>query len=189
MTLVQLNQDLAIEASARNFLDTLLPDQDWEVEHVKHTPQRFAQALKELTTPEDFKFTTFENHDNLNEMVIVQDIAYISLCAHHVLPFFGRAHIAYIPEDRLPGLSKIARTVTYMSRGLWVQEQLTDAICRFLEDHLQPLGLAVVMKGEHMCMSVRGANQPQSKTTTSAMRGVFLDTTKHARQEFFELIK
>ncbi len=157
-----------------------------ESEHLNGTPERLIKMLDELTTPEEFKFTMFEStHD---EMIIISPIPFYSLCAHHVIPFFGEAHVAYIPQGRIAGLSKIARTVKYFSRSLWVQEDLTWNIAEHLEEQLEPIGLAVIMKAEHLCMSMRGIQSPGTKTTTTIMRGVFIDPTKDARHEFLRII-
>jgi len=154
--------------------------------HTKETPQRAAKAWLELTRGEDFKPTAFTNMD-IDQMVVCQDIPFYSLCAHHMLPFFGQAHVAYIPKDKLLGLSKLARTVESMSRGLSVQEELTKDVMDFLIEVLDPKGVAVVLKGTHLCMTMRGVEKPGA-TTTSAMHGVFLDPTKEARSEFFNII-
>lgn len=156
-------------------------------EHLVETPARFVRMLTELTTPESFKFTAFLSpHD---EMIVVSPVHFYSLCAHHIIPFFGTAHVAYIPQGKIAGLSKMARMVKYYSKGLWVQEDLTWTIAEAIEEILSPLGTAVVMKAEHLCMAMRGAQSPGTKTTTSHMRGVFLDHTKTAKEEFFQLIK
>jgi len=174
---------------AAELLRRLLPDENWEDEHLRRTPERFVQMLHELTdrTPHEFDFTIFPN-DGIDEMVVVQDIPFRSLCAHHLLPFIGVAHIAYIPDKKVAGLSKLPRTVQYWSAGLWSQERLTEKITRYLEEMLEPVGVAVVMKAEHMCMSLRGAQAHGTKTTTSKMLGVFLDPSRGARQEFLNLI-
>lgn len=155
-------------------------------EHTSRTPERFVKMLKELTTPKPFEFTTFESdHD---EMIVVSPIPFYSLCSHHVIPFIGTAHVAYVPQGRLAGLSKVARTVQYHMRGLWTQEDLTSTVADYLQDHLHPLGVAVIMKAEHLCMTMRGAQSPGTQTTTSVMRGVFADHTRLARTEFLRLI-
>lgn len=178
----------SIEA-ASELLRKIMPHEDWEgSQHLTRTPERFVEMLKDLTTPEDFEFTTFENSD-VSEMVIIQDIPFYSLCAHHIVPFVGYAHIGYIPDGKVAGLSKFARLVQSTCRGLWVQEELTSTIGNILEEHLVPKGVAVVMKGEHQCMTMRGAQVPGTKTTTSYMGGVFDDHTRLARGEFLELIK
>ena len=167
-------------------LDHIIPEQERDSEHYTGTPKRFIQMLLDMTTPEEFNFTTFPStHD---EMIVVSPIPFYSLCAHHIVPFFGEAHVAYIPQDKIAGLSKLARTVKSFSKGLWTQEDLTFAVAEHLEEQLDPVGVAVVMKAEHLCMTMRGVQSPGSKTTTSIMRGAFLNPKKKARDEFFRLI-
>jgi GTP cyclohydrolase I len=160
---------------------------DYSSDHMQETPHRFVMMLHELTTPEPFKFTTFES--NVDEMVAVTNIPFYTFCAHHVLPFHGVAHVAYLPQGKICGISKLARTVQFYSRGLNVQEDLTVSIADRIEDELDPLGVGVVMRAEHLCMTMRGAQVPGAKTSTSAMRGAFLDPNKQARGEFFEIIR
>jgi GTP cyclohydrolase I len=163
---------------------------DIDTEHGQDTPRRFATMLADMCDRESlkFKFTTFENKNKADEMVTMTGITFYTLCNHHVVPFFGKAHIAYIPDKKLVGLSKLARTVEYFAKGLWVQEDLTIAIADFLTEQLDPLGVAVVMQAEHMCMTMRGVEMPGTLTTTSAMRGVFADHDRTAKQEFMTLI-
>ncbi len=123
-----------------------------------------------------------------NEMVIVKDIDFYSLCEHHLLPFFGRCHVAYIPQGRVLGLSKIPRLVEIFSRRLQVQERLTKQIAETLRDKVQPLGVAVVMESTHLCMSMRGVEKQNSIAVTSAMLGVFHQDAR-TRMEFLELIR
>jgi GTP cyclohydrolase I len=154
--------------------------------HRARTPERFVEMLRQMTTREEFKFTTFPaKHD---EMVIVEPISFYTLCAHHLAPFFGFAYVAYIPDELVAGLSKLPRAVKYVAKGFHVQEELTGGIADFLEEKLHPKGLGVILKAEHLCMAMRGVEERNVKTTTSAMRGVFLDTTKGARNEFLQLI-
>lgn len=157
--------------------------------HMKNTPIRFANMLIECTTPPDFNFTTFPNEEQVDEMVIVQDIPFYSFCQHHIVPFFGKAHVAYIPGSRVAGLSKFARCVQATARGLWVQEHLgvaiADAMCEHLAD---PVGVAVILKAEHLCMAMRGVRTPGTVTTTSVMRGAFADHSKQARSEFLSIV-
>ena len=180
-----------LTTAARELLELAMPFQDWTDEHHADTPKRFAKMLRDLTNrdAEEFKFTVFENVDLLDAMIVVEPVPFYTLCAHHVIPFFGHAYLAYIPDKSIAGLSKLARTVTYMSKGLWAQENLTAEIADFLENELAPLGVAVVMRAEHLCMAMRGAHISGAKTTTSAMRGVFLDTSKGARSEFLDLVR
>lgn len=151
-----------------------------------NTPERWVKMMRELTTPKTFAFTTFES--DTDEMIIVSPIPFYSLCSHHLIPFMGQAHVAYVPQGKIAGLSKIARTVQYHMRGLWTQEDLTRAIADTLIDKLNPLGVAVVMRGEHLCMTMRGAQSPGTLTTTSRMTGCFADHSKLARAEFLRLI-
>lgn len=156
-------------------------------EHMKDTPKRFIQMMTELTTHEPFNFTTFEATSD--EMVTLSPIPFYTLCAHHVVPFYGKAHIGYVPEGRIAGLSKFGRLVKNMARGLWVQEELTAAIANALESELQPRGVAVILEGEHMCMSMRGVQMPGVVTRTASMRGVFADHDRTAKMEFLAAIR
>lgn len=164
-----------------------------ENEHLKNTPKRWVKMMKELTNgnDEEFKFTTFTNTLPRSEMVIVGPIRFNSLCSHHILPFFGQAWIAYIPEAKIAGLSKLPRTVKWFSKGLWAQEDLTSEIATYLEERLEPKGVLVLMKAEHLCMSLRGVKEPEALTTTTSLRGVFLKPMPGAdpRQEFFDAIR
>jgi GTP cyclohydrolase I len=153
------------------------------------TPERFVKALKELTTPEPFEFTTFESTSN--GMVTEKNMPFATLCEHHVLPFMGIAHLAYVPGGRIVGISKIPRLIAYHAAGLNTQEELTDNIAddfmaRFGED--KPLGVAVVMEAQHTCMSIRGA-RASGTTRTAAVRGVFADHSRTAKIEFLEAIR
>jgi GTP cyclohydrolase I len=154
------------------------------------TPDRVVEAMTFLTkgyrqTPEavigDALFE--ESHRN---MVLVKDIELYSLCEHHLLPFFGKAHIAYVPRGRIVGLSKVARLVEVFARRLQVQERLTEQIAQALWDTMEPLGVAVVIEAYHLCMMMRGVEKQNSKTITSAMRGLFLDDQR-TRDEFLRL--
>lgn len=162
---------------------------DFEMPHLERTPERFVQLLTEMTIQEeDFNFTTFDNVEHIDEMVVIQDIPFYALCAHHIVPFFGEAHIAYIPSSSIAGLSKFARAVKFWSRGLWTQEELTITIADYLEDKLMPLGVAVVLKARHLCVEMRGVQTPGTYTTTSAMRGFFGKHDRTAKSEFFAMI-
>lgn len=142
---------------------------------LKETPTRAAKALLELTAGYDVDvpalFKTFEK-DGYDEMVVLKDIEFSSLCEHHVLPFTGKAHIAYIPNERVVGLSKLARVVEAYSRRLQVQERMTAQIATALEENLQPKGVMVVVEGVHTCMALRGIRKPGAVMVTSALRGV-----------------
>lgn len=175
------------EAHALAILESLSAWDRVPKDHREATPRRFLEALHQLTDREDFKFTTFPAN-GLNEMITLGPIPFYTLCAHHVVPFFGNAYVGYVPHDHIAGLSKFARTVKWCAKGLWVQEELTRDITNYLESRLLPDGLAVVLKAEHMCMAMRGVEQAGVITTTSAMRGVFADHSRTAKVEFLEWI-
>lgn len=156
-------------------------------DHIDETPKRLVKMLKEMTEREEFNFTTFPSTSD--EMVTLGPIPFYTLCAHHVVPFFGKAWIGYVPNDRVAGLSKFARAVKYVAKGLWVQEELVNALAEFLQEHLDPLGIAVVMDAEHMCMAMRGVEVAGVVTRTSSMKGVFADHTKTAKAEFMAGVK
>jgi GTP cyclohydrolase I len=120
-------------------------------------------------------------------MVIVRDIAFFSMCAHHLVPFFGRAHVAYIPGERIVGLSKIARIVEFYSRRPQIQEKLTEQVIDFIEEKINPQGTMVVLQARHMCMEMRGVEKPGAFTLTSAVRGCFLNNV--VREEFLKLLQ
>jgi GTP cyclohydrolase I len=175
----------AAENAARDLLVAL--GADLESDHLRETPRRVAKAYAELLTPRPFNATTFPNDEGYDELVIVGEIPFQSLCAHHLLPFQGKAHVAYLPGERLVGLSKLARVVELYSRRLQLQERLTTQVADWLEEHLQPRGVGVVLEAEHLCMSLRGVQTSGSNTVTSALRGAVKDDTR-TRQEFLSLI-
>jgi GTP cyclohydrolase I len=161
-------------------------------EGLLRTPLRVEKALKFLTSGyhadidevlNDALFTV-----DYSEMVIVKDIDFYSLCEHHLLPFFGKCHVAYIPQQRVIGLSKIPRIVDVFARRLQVQERMTNQIAETILEKTDPLGVAVVCEGTHLCMSMRGVEKQNSFAVTSAMLGVFRDNAR-TRMEFLELIK
>ena len=156
-------------------------------DHRAETPRRYVKALEQLTKREPFSFTTFPAQSP--DMVTLGPIPFYTLCAHHIVPFYGNAWISYVPDAKLAGLSKFARAVKYCAKGFWVQEELTSEIMNFLVKHLDPLGVGVVMKAEHMCMAMRGVQQPGVITTTSAMYGVYADHKRTAKAEFMGLIR
>lgn len=176
-------------ASLAKALQLLIPGENWQDEHHQETAERVARTFVEMTNVEDeaFVLTTFASASD--EMVIVQDIPFVSLCAHHILPFVGKAHIAYVPSGQIAGLSKFARAVKFYCKGLWVQEELTSQLCDFLEEQLEPKGVAVIMSGRHSCMEIRGVQAGGAITTTSAMRGVFLEKGNDARNEFLGILR
>src|SRR5262245_46608536 len=153
--------------------------------HSVDTPKRFVQSLRELCEPApSFKFTTFETDSD--DMVVVGPIPFYTLCAHHIVPFHGNAWIGYVPQGKLCGLSKLARTVKYMSKGTWVQEGLTQAIHNYIHAHMQTRGIAVVLRAEHMYISMRGVQVAGAMTTTAKMSGVFGDHERTAKAEFMQ---
>jgi GTP cyclohydrolase IA len=173
------------ERAVADLLDALGVDRGTEA--LRDTPRRVASAFAELLRPAPFQATTFPNDGGYDELVIVSDIAFSSLCEHHLLPFVGVAHVGYLPADRIIGLSKLPRLVEHRARRLQVQERLTGEVADWLEDTLRPRGVGVVMEATHMCMSLRGVRQPGALTTTSALRGRLREDPR-TRQEFFELI-
>ena len=156
------------------------------------TPDRVARAYKEFFAgyeqdPEEILRTTFEEVEGYDEMVLVKDIGVESHCEHHMVPIIGRAHIAYIPNNRVVGISKLARVVDIFAKRLQIQEKMTAQIANAIENVLNPKGIAVVIDASHQCMTTRGVNNPESSTVTSAMRGVFKDNPR-TRNEFLSFI-
>ena len=162
--------------------------QDPEAEHLRQTPRRVAGAYAELLTPRDFDLTTFANDENYDQLVLACGIPFQSLCEHHLLPFHGVAHVGYLPDQRIVGLSKLARVLERFARGLQVQERLTQQVADCLQAHLHPKGVGVVIEAEHQCMSLRGVRAHGSRTLTSALHG-HLRIDPAARQEFFALTR
>ena len=163
-----------------------------EREGLKKTPERVAKAMKFLTHGYDINPDDLINqaifHDEYSEMVIVKDIEVYSMCEHHMLPFFGKAHVAYIPDGKIVGLSKIPRVIDAYSRRLQVQERLTIEIRDCIQRTLEPKGVAVVIECCHMCMSMRGVQKQNSVSTTSAFTGLFLKNDS-TRKEFINLVQ
>jgi GTP cyclohydrolase I len=157
-------------------------------EHGEATPRRFVNMLRELTEPTDYDEKWKDFKSNSDEMVIVSPIPFYSLCAHHVVPFFGQAHIGYVPNGRIAGLSKFARVVEGICKGFHVQEDLTNKIATYLDAKLSPAGVVVVMDGEHLCMAMRGAKALGVKTRTTVTLGVFADHNRTAKAEFLSAI-
>lgn len=176
----------------KNYKEVLhLMGENPEREGLLKTPERLAKAMQFATQGYGQDANTILNsakfHEDISEMIIVKDIELYSMCEHHMLPFFGRAHIAYIPDGWITGLSKIARVVDVFSRRLQVQERLTTQILEAIKESLNPLGVAVVIEATHLCMMMRGVQKQNSVTTTSAFYGEFEKQT--TRNEFINLIQ
>jgi GTP cyclohydrolase I len=164
------------EAAARAVFDLLLAmGQDPTSAELARTPERVATALATSLTPTPFAMTTFANDGNYDDLVLVRDVSFQSLCACHMLPFRGTAHIAYVPEDRIVGLSKVVRVVDNLSRALQTQSRLTTEVADALQAVLDPRGVGVVMKATHLCMAARSAEPSGATTVTTALRGILHD--------------
>ena len=179
-----------IQNAVREILIAVGEDPDRE--GLLETPKRVANMYEEIfagLTEDPKQHIKLFNEQSNDEMVIVKDIPFYSMCEHHLLPFFGKAHIGYIPSDnKIIGLSKLARIVDNFAKKPQVQERLTSDIADFLNDNLQPKGVAVIMEAEHMCMTMRGARAAGSKTQTSALRGI-MRTAAKTRAEVLSLLK
>lgn len=189
---IEYNDQLT-ERIANHYTDILTQlGEDPKREGLEKTPERVAKALQYLTHGYDLNPDEIMNqaifHEEYSEMVIVKDIEVYSMCEHHMLPFFGKAHIAYIPNGKIVGLSKIPRIVDAFARRLQVQERLTLEIRDCIQRTLNPVGVAVVIECAHMCMQMRGVQKQNSTTTTSAFTGIFLDSDA-TRKEFINLIQ
>lgn len=178
-------RDLArAEVAARQMLEAL--GVDLAADDTRETPGRLVRMYDELLTPKAFAPTTFDNADGYDELVVAKDIPFTSLCAHHLLPFQGVAHVGYLPGERILGLSKLARVVHYFARSLQTQERLTKQVADWLEEELHPRGVGVVLEAEHQCMTVRGVQATGSKTVTSSMYGL-VRKNPATREEFLAL--
>jgi GTP cyclohydrolase I len=155
---------------------------------LRETPRRVAAAYAELLTHEPVSLTTFPNDERYDELVVVRGIPFHSLCMHHLLPFHGVAHVAYLPGERIVGLSKLARVVELFARELQIQERMTMQVAECLRQHLRPKGVGVVIEAEHLCMSLRGVQKAGARTTTSALLGLVRDDGR-TRGEFLSLVK
>ena len=175
----------AAEAAVADLLRAL--GQDVSDPQLAETPRRVAESLTELISPVDFNLTTFPNDDGYDELVVARDIPLRSLCAHHLLPFVGVAHVAYLPGEHILGLSKLARVVEMFARGLQVQERITVQVADWLTEHLEPRGVGVVLEAEHLCMTLRGVRAHGARTATSALRGLLKDDAR-TRAEFLALV-
>lgn len=177
-----------IEAGVRLILEGI--GEDLNREGLQDTPARIARMYEEICGGmyEDAKTHLTKTFTVVNDgMVLEKDIVFYSTCEHHMMPFYGKAHIAYIPDGKVVGLSKLARTVEVFAKRLQIQEQMTGQIADTIMEYLSPKGVMVVVEAEHMCMTMRGVKKPGSKTMTVATRGVF-DTDEHLKEQFFHLL-
>ena len=161
-----------------------LVGEDINREGLTDTPKRIAKMWHELLTPETFELTTFECN-GYDEMIISKDIKFYTFCEHHLLPFFGVAHIGYIPNNKIVGLSKLARTVQYYAKRLNTQEYFTNNIAEYLNTNLEPSGIGVITEGRHLCQEMRGV-KIKGEMITSSLKGIFLNE-KNVKEEFFQL--
>ena len=176
----------AAERASRQLLVAL--GADLTDETVRDTPRRMAAAYAELLTPLTFEPTTFPNREGYDELVVAHSIPFHSLCEHHLLPFFGVARVGYLPDERILGLSKLARVVDLFARDLQVQERLTEQVADWLQQRLDPKGVGVVLEAEHLCMALRGVQKAGSRTVTSALHGLVREDPR-TREEFLRLAR
>ena len=189
LRVVHGRQEVNLPAAERAVRDLLFAlGRDPSSPHLADTPRRVAESLTEMLTPREFDLTTFPNDENYDELVLARSIPVQSLCEHHMLPFTGVAHVGYLPGERILGLSKLARVVELFARDLQVQERLTVHVANWLQDHLAPKGVGVVIEAEHMCMSMSGVQARGSRTITSAVHGALREDAR-SRQEFFALTR
>ena len=187
LRVLHAREQVNLPAAERAVRDLLLAlGRDPSSPHLAETPRRVARSFKEMLTPREFDLTTFPNDERYDELVLARSIPVYSLCEHHMLPFTGVAHVGYLPGERILGLSKLARVVELFARDLQVQERLTVQVARWLQEHLDPKGVGVVIEAEHMCMSMRGVQARGSRTITSAVHGLLREDAR-SRQEFFTL--
>ena len=179
------------EAAVRTLIEWAGDDPDRE--GLLDTPARVARSYKELfagyaADPREYLERTFDEVGGYDELVILKDIRVVSFCEHHMLPFLGKAHVGYLPSNRVVGISKLARVVHGFARRLQIQEKLTAQIADAIQEVLQPKGVGVVVISEHSCMTMRGVNTPGSRLTTSSLLGEVRDDPR-TRQEFFDLVR
>lgn len=179
------------ESAVRTLIEWAGDDPDRE--GLLDTPGRVVRAYEELfsgyeSDPREYLERTFEEVAGYDELVVLRDIRVVSFCEHHMLPFLGKAHVGYLPSDRVVGISKLARVVHGFARRLQIQEKLTSEIAGAIHDILQPRGVGVVIVSEHSCMTMRGVNTPGSRLTTSSLTGVIRDDPR-TRQEFLEFVR
>ncbi len=179
-----------IKSLTRSLLEEI--GEDPSREGLLNTPLRVAKAWKELSKGYNQDLDKLINNavfkEDYDQMVMVKDIGFYSMCEHHLLPFFGHAHVAYIPNGKIIGLSKIPRMVDMFARRLQVQERMTQEIAAIIDDSLNPKGVAIIIEAQHMCMQMRGVQKKNSYMTTSSMLGIFRTDNK-TRKEFLDLIK
>ncbi|WP_426595181.1 GTP cyclohydrolase I FolE [Cellulomonas sp. McL0617] len=176
----------AAEDAARTFLEALGVDCDSP--GTQSSPRRMAEAYAEMLTPRPFEMTTFANDEEYDELVVVRSIPVHSICEHHLLPFFGVAHVGYLPGHRILGLSKFARVVEMFARRPQVQERLTRQVADWIDLRLAPRGVGVVIEAEHLCMTLRGVGAAGARTTTSALSGALRDSPA-TRAEFLAAVR
>lgn len=190
-----INKEDMTKDQLRHFAVKLLLEsigEDTKREGLLDTPKRVAKMYDEIfagysQSPESILATTFD--ESHQELVLVKDIPFYSHCEHHMVPFFGKAHIAYIPNGQVVGISKLARLVECYAKRVQIQERMTSQIADDIEEYLQPRGVGVIIQAEHLCMAMRGVKKPGSNTITSAMRGVFREDGNNARMELMNLIR
>jgi len=181
MTIAPERDLLSAERAAEAFLSAV--GVDLTAPGLAETPMRMARAYAELLTPREFVLTTFDNDEGYDELVLARSIPVRSLCEHHLLPFIGVAHVGYLPGDRILGLSKLARVVELFACRAQVQERLTKQVADWLNTHLRPRGVGVVIEAEHLCMSLRGVQAVGARTVTSTLLGALRDDAR-SRAEF-----
>jgi len=189
LRVVHDREQVNLPAAERAVRDLLLAlGRDPSSPHLADTPRRVAESFTEMLTPREFDLTTFPNDEHYDELVLARSIPVHSLCEHHMLPFTGVAHVGYLPGERILGLSKLARVVELFARDLQVQERLTVQVANWLQEHLAPKGVGVVIEAEHMCMSMRGVQASGSRTITSSVHGLLREDAR-SRSEFFALTR
>ena len=187
LRIVPARREPDLEAAALAVADLLRAlGRDLDDAHLADTPRRVAAAFGEMVTPRTFDMTTFPNDEAYDELVLARGIPVQSLCAHHMLPFYGVAHVGYLPGERIIGLSKLARVVELFARDLQVQERLTKQVADWLQEHLAAKGVGVVIEAEHLCMSLRGVRAAGARTVTSSLHGLMREDAR-SRHEFFAL--
>jgi GTP cyclohydrolase I len=187
LRIVPARREPDLEAAALAVADLLRAlGRDLDDAHLADTPRRVAAAFGEMVTPRSFDMTTFPNDEAYDELVLARGIPVQSLCAHHMLPFYGVAHVGYLPGERIIGLSKLARVVELFARDLQVQERLTKQVADWLQEHLAAKGVGVVIEAEHLCMSLRGVRAAGARTVTSSLHGLMREDAR-SRHEFFAL--